>query len=116
MIDNARHPDARRGPLYQSAALYSISPATADATRPVGEFNHSRLTMRGNHIEHWLNGQKIVDVTLTEDLFEHTLGKRWGAASETYKLIAQQPNKNCPISLQNHGDAAWFRDIKIRKL
>src|SRR5262249_44230846 len=56
LIDNARHADAKRGPLYQSGSLYSLIAPTEDASRPVGEFNQSRLVVRGSHVEHWLNG------------------------------------------------------------
>ena len=61
LIDNGRHPDALRGPLYQSGSVYSIFPPSRDVTRPVGQFNHSRLVLKGNHVEHWLNGEKVVD-------------------------------------------------------
>jgi hypothetical protein len=44
------------------------------------------------------------------------MAKRWGAASPVYNLLVNQPRKRCPISLQNHGDNAWFKNVKIRKL
>jgi hypothetical protein len=114
MIDNAVHPDAKRGPLYQTGALYSILGPVADATGPVGGFDHSRLVVRSSHFEHWLNGKKVLDVTVNPDMLKHALGKRWGEDSLAIQLLSQQPKKDCPITLQNHGDAAWFRDIKIR--
>jgi hypothetical protein len=83
-------------------------------TKPIGEFNHSRLVVKGNHTEHWLNGVKVVDTDLEEAAKDGT--KRWGADSPVYRLLATQPKKDCPISLQNHNDAAWFRNIKIRRL
>jgi hypothetical protein len=42
--------------------------------------------------------------------------KRWGSVPAIYDMLSKQPKKDCPISLQNHGDEAWFRDIKIRRL
>ena len=116
MIDNARHPDAQRGPLYQSAALYGILPADKDVTKPVGDFNQSRLIVRGRHFEHWLNGVKIVDQEATPELLTHALAKRWGESSPAFELLRDQPAIECPISLQNHGDQAWFRDIRIKRL
>jgi len=116
MIDNRHHPDALRGPLYQSGALYGISAPVRDVTRPVGEFNHSRLVVQGRHFEHWLNGVKVVDIAVDEDLLRHTLGKRWGVDSPVFHLLADPPNRETPISLQNHDDVAWFRDIKIKPL
>ncbi len=116
MIDNAAHPDAKRGPLYQTGALYSIHGPSTDASGPVGSFNHSKLVVRGSHFEHWLNGQKILDITVTPEMLKHALGKRWGEDSLAIQLLSQQPKKECPITLQNHGDAAWFRDVKLRLL
>jgi hypothetical protein len=114
VIDNSGHADARRGPKYQAGALYDLIGPAKDVTKPIGEFNQARLVVRGNHIEHWLNGVKVVDA----DLAEAAKGgaHRWGAESPVYKLMAEQPRKECPISLQNHNDPAWFRNIKIRRL
>jgi DUF1680 family protein len=114
MIDNAVHADARRGPKYQAGALYDLVGPTQDVTRPIGEFNHSRLVVKGNHAEHWLNGVKVVDVDLAEAA--KASDKRWGADSEVYRLLTTQPRGECQISLQNHNDPAWFRNIKLRRL
>jgi hypothetical protein len=116
MIDNARHPDARRGLVYQTGALYSIMGPSQAASKPAGEFNHSLLIVKGEHVEHWLNGVKVVDTTLNTEQMKKDLAKRWGANSEVYRLLVDQPVKDCPISLQNHDNDAWFRDIKIKPL
>ena len=42
--------------------------------------------------------------------------KRWSIVPAVYEMLLKQPRKDCPISLQNHGDEAWFRDIKIRRI
>jgi hypothetical protein len=42
--------------------------------------------------------------------------KRWGDSGPVYDLLVKQPVKECHISLQNHGDVAWFKNIKIKKL
>jgi hypothetical protein len=114
VIDNSGHKDARRGPKYQTAALYDLVGPTQDVTKPIGEFNQSRLVVKGNHTEHWLNGLKVVDTDLEEAAKGGT--HRWGEESPVYRLLAAQPKKECQISLQNHNDAAWFRNIKIRRL
>jgi hypothetical protein len=116
LIDNGRHPDALRGPLYQSGSVYSIFPPSRDVTRPVGQFNHSQLVLKGNHVEHWLNGEKVVEADLDSPQVKETLAKRWGKDSPVFNLLVNQPKKRCPISLQNHGDAVWFQAIKIRRL
>ena len=65
----------------------------------IGEFNHSRILVRGAHVEHWLNGVKVVE-------FETT-------TPEVGKLNPTSPS---PISLQNHSSETWFRNIRIKPL
>jgi Domain of Unknown Function (DUF1080) len=115
-LDNERHPDAKRGTNHQTGALYDVFPPAKDATRPVGEFNHSRLVVKGEHIEHWLNGEKVVDASLKAPEVAKAAAGRWGADSPVYHLLVDQPKKACQISLQNHGDEAWFKNLKIRRM
>jgi hypothetical protein len=56
----------------------------------------------------------VVDVDLAEAA--KASDKRWGADSEVYRLLTTQPRRECQISLQNHNDPAWFRNIKLRRL
>ncbi len=115
MIDDAGHADARRGPLYQTGSLYSMIARTQAAAKAVGEYNESRVVMKGSHIEHLLNGVKVLDGSLDEAAIAGGLEKRWGKDSPVYRYLTGRPKKACPISLQNHNDEAWFRNIKVRK-
>jgi hypothetical protein len=90
--------------------------ASRDLTRPVGEFNHLRLVVKGDHTEHWLNGEKVVDASLKAREVAESVAKRWGQESPVYDLLVSQPRQQCQISLQNHDDVAWFKNIKIRRL
>lgn len=116
VIDNATNADALSSQTHSAGALYDVAAPSKDATRPVGEWNHSRLVLKGSHVEHWLNGEKVVDASVASDVVKPLLSKRWGQTPHVLQLLSEQPHKACPISLQNHGDEAWFRNIKIRKL
>jgi hypothetical protein len=116
VIDNSKNADARSAQTHSAGALYDIAAPSKDATKPVGEWNHSRLVMKGSHVEHWLNGEKVVDTTIAPDVVRPLLSKRWGQTPLVLEMLSEQPRKACPISLQNHDDEAWFRNIKIRKL
>ena len=110
ILDNARHPDGQ-DPLTSAGANYGLHPAPPDIARPPGEWNRARILVRGNHVEHWLNGRKAVEYELhSED---------WDARVEASKF-AQWPEygeaERGRIGLQDHGDRVWFRSIKIRRL
>lgn len=116
VIDSAHHPDALRGAKYRAGALYSMSPVTQFADRPAGEWNDSRLVVQGKHVEHWLNGVKVVDTRLDAPEVRESIEKRWRSAPGIRKLILEQPVAESPVALQHHSDEAWFRNIKIRPL
>lgn len=115
-IDDLKHPDALSKPVSVSGALYSMIQPDKRMAKPAGEFNQGRIVLRGNHVEHWLNGEKVVDAHLDDPRIVSGLAKRWGRESPVYKLLTAQPRKKAPISLQHHVDEAWFRNIKIRPL
>jgi hypothetical protein len=116
MIDDSAHKDAQRGGKYQAGAVYDMLPASKAAAKKPGEWNHGRILLRGDHVEHWLNGVKVIDGSLNDPRIRESAEKRWEPAPRLTDLLVNRPKKQCPISLQNHGDDAWFRNIKIRKL
>jgi 3-keto-disaccharide hydrolase len=112
LADDEGNADAASDPRRISGALYSlIAPAPRIPPR-IGGFNHSRLVVKGNHVEHWLNGTKVVDFDIgsaaVQRLLRHDLPR--GSAPGTPLVEAG------PISLQNHSSEVWFRNIKIRVL
>ena len=116
VIDNAKNADALSSQTHSAGALYDIAAPSKDATKPVGEWNHSRLVVKGSHVEHWLNSEKVVDTSVAPEVVRPLLAKRWGQTPVVLDLLSDQPRKACPISLQNHDDEAWFRNIKVRRL
>ena len=117
ITDNRANSDARtNGGLHQTAALYDMFAASLDATKPVGEFNHTRIVVKGDRFEHWLNGRKVVEGSLKAPEIARAAAQRWGEGSPVYHLLADQPKLRCQISLQNHDDVCWFKNIRIRPL
>lgn len=116
IIDNRSSSDAKYGAIRATGALYDLFGVNKDATRPVGEFNHSRLVVIGDRTEHWLNGQKVLSAELSDPRIIAGIARRWGRESKVYELLTERPRRNSPIALQNHRDEAWFRNIKIRSI
>lgn len=112
LLDDARHPDAKfgRDGNRTVSSLYDL--ITASATKPIkaiGDWNTARIVSRGRHVEHWLNGQKVVE---------------YDRGSPAYReLVKLSKYKDIPnfgewadghILLQEHGNVVAFRNIKIR--
>ena len=116
VIDNSANADALSAQTHAAAALYDIAAPTRDVTKPIGEWKHSRLVVKRDHVEHWLNGEKVVDASVATDVVRPLLMKRWGQTPAVLKALSEQPRKACPISLQNHDAEAWFKNIKIKIL
>jgi hypothetical protein len=113
LIDDEHHPDGvKGGRLHQTGGLYdAIEPPADKKVNPPGEWNSSRVIVKGNHVEQWLNGAKTVEFELgssalmeikAKSKFKNTAG--WGEKATS------------PILLQDHGDGSSFRSIKIRPL
>ncbi|HYP17002.1 MAG TPA: DUF1080 domain-containing protein, partial [Opitutus sp.] len=66
VLDNARAKD-NKIPSHLAGSLYDLAAAPREATKPVGEWNHTRILVRGWHVQHWLNGEKVVDLDLASD-------------------------------------------------
>jgi hypothetical protein len=95
--------------LQGTGAFYDMLPPHNVHTAPIGEFNHSRIVVSGNHIEHWLNGKKVG----ATDLASRTL-KSAIARSKFRDVPRFGEHKRGHILLQDHGDEVWFKNIKIR--
>jgi len=111
LIDDAKHPDAKVGPHRQTAALYDVLPAANRPIKPAGEWNTSRVVVRGTVVEHWLNGTKVLAYTLDSPALSEAIAKSKFKAIERFG----KP-QNGLILLQDHGDAVCYRDVKVRAL
>ena len=107
ILDNRLAKEPRRSP----GACFSVYAPAKDATKPVGEWNSARILMQSNHVEHWLNGEKIVEYELGSAAWKQHAAKSDFAAGLDFGRLARGR-----IALQGKGDAVWFRKFMIRVL
>lgn len=112
LIDNIGFPETLEE-WQKTAADYAMHvPDTSKLTiKPAGEWNTSKIVFDNGHVEHWLNGEKVVEFEAwTDDWFERKHSGKWENAPE-YGLA-----RKGVLCLQDHGSAAWFRNMKIKEL
>jgi hypothetical protein len=113
LIDDERHPDGKNpNGNHGTASFYDVlKPTVTPPTKPPGEVNHSRILVKGNHIEHWLNGVRVI---------EYECGSAATLAAVKLSKFKTTPDfgtrQQGHILLQEHGGDVWFRNIKIRDL
>ena len=110
ILDDANHPDGRSA-LTSVGSNYALHPAPRGVAHPVGEWNSIRIIVNGDHVEHWLNGVRTVEYDLgSADWLERVAASKFDDWSEYGQASRGH------IGLQDHGDRAAFRNIKIRRL
>ena len=110
VLDNAGHADGE-SPLTSAGSNFALYPAAEDVTNPVGEWNEARIIARGPHVEHWLNGIKLLEYEQGSDEWKARAADSKFAGWEDYGTATSGH-----IGLQDHGDPVWYRNIRIRRL
>ena len=111
LLDDAAHADGKNR-LTSAGSAYALYPPPAGVVKPAGEWNSSRIVARGAHVEHWLNGQKVVEYELWSP--------DWEAKVKASKF-KDWPNygraKKGHIGVQgDHNGELSLRNIRIREL
>ncbi|MGB7347320.1 MAG: DUF1080 domain-containing protein [Pirellulaceae bacterium] len=108
ILDNAVHRDGKN-PRTSAASLYFCMPPSEDATKPVGQWNEGRVVCKGSVVQHWLNGKKVVGFDYKDP--------KWKANVEMLSLRGGNLEaRGANLNLQDHGDAVWYRNLRIREL
>ncbi|RTE53259.1 DUF1080 domain-containing protein [Arenibacter aquaticus] len=115
ILDDARHPDAKKGNHEGSrtvASLYDLIQADPNKPiNPIGEWNTAHIKSINNHVEHWLNGTKVLEYERKSDDYRKLVSEskyvKWPNFGESDKGL---------ILLQDHGDRVSFKNIKIKSI
>jgi len=97
---------------HKTASFYDVlPPQVATHPKPIGEWNQSRIVVSGNHVEHWLNGEKVLFYELGSDAVKAAL-----AESKFRNTPGFGEKISGRLMLTNHQDETWYRNLRIRKL
>ncbi|MEI6669081.1 MAG: DUF1080 domain-containing protein [Acidobacteriota bacterium] len=110
ILDNNGHADGKK-PETSAGSAYALYAPVKDVTRALGQWNQGKIVMKGTHVEHWLNGVKIVELELDSPDFATRVDQ------SKFKPYAQFGKaQRGHIAIQDHGDKVSYRNIKIRPL
>lgn len=110
VLDDDLHPDGRN-PLTSAGSNYALHARTRDVVRPANEWNEVRIIVKGDEVEYWLNGYRVVQYTLNSPEWKELVAKSKFASMPDYGQ-----RKVGHIVLQDHGDLVAYRNIRICRL
>lgn len=115
VLDNEKHPDAALGKdgNRQAGSLYDLIPAKPQNAKPVGEWNTVEITVYDGTVVHNQNGVNVLEYHLwTEDWNNLVAGSKFPGLNPDWANVP----RSGVISLQDHGDDVWYRNIRIKEL
>lgn len=110
VLDNDGHKDGQIH-MHRAGDNYDLQACSVETVKAVGEWNQFRLLVNKGHVEHWLNGTKVVEYQLQSPEWEEQYKK-----SKFTKWPAYGRAGKGHIALQDHGDQVWFRNIRVKAL
>jgi len=110
VLDNARHPDGKN-PLTTAGACYALYAPTRDVTKPIGEWNEGRIIINKGKVQHWLNGEKVVEYDMNSDDWK---AKVAGSKFKEWSIFGLARKGH--LALQQHGGPVSYRNLKIRTI
>ena len=110
VLDDKKHSDGKNT-LTSAGALYAMIAPPKSVVNPVGEINQVRIKVKDNHVEHWLNGTKVVEYEYQSDAMWDLVAK---SKFNTMPLFAKASEGH--IGIQGDHGEIWYRNIRIRKL
>ena len=94
-------------PKNSSGALYDLyEPNAAKKLNPAGQWNRAKIVVQGNHIEHWLNGEKVVDAMVGDNEWKKRLAE---SKFNEHEDFSRQPKGK--LMLTDHGSEVWYRNF-----
>jgi hypothetical protein len=111
LLDDPNHGDGKNR-LTSAGAAYGLYPALSGVVRPAGEWNATRIVVRGPHVEHWLNGAKLLEYELWSPDWEARV-----KASKFVEWPKYGRARRGHIAIQgDHGGELALRNVRIREL
>ena len=110
VLDNTAHPDRLRK-VTSAGSLYDLIAPSEDVVKPLGKYNQVKIISQNNHIEHWLNGVKILEYEYGSDALKNLISKsKFKDMPHFAKAFSGR------IGLQGDHGEVWYRNVRIRKL
>lgn len=119
LLDNVNHPDAALGVdgNRQSASLYDMIPAKPQNSKPWGEWNTARVTVKDGHVTHYQNGEKVLEYDLWTPAWTEMLQNcKFSEEAWPEAFVLLNTPHDGFMAFQDHGNEVWIRNVRVKQL